>query len=60
MEMFTYPHATVLQIQIPNAVWWELERRLLLIFLGKTHSSSVVHERVIAGLEREGATSHLP
>jgi D-glycero-alpha-D-manno-heptose-7-phosphate kinase len=57
IEMFTYPHASVSQIQVPNAVWWELERRLLLIFLGKTHSSSAVHEQVIAGLEREGASS---
>src|SRR5438105_6582975 len=38
IEMFTYPYATVSQIQVPNAVWWELERRLVLIFLGKTHS----------------------
>jgi len=57
IEMFAYPYATVSQIQVPNAVWWELERRLLLIFLGKTHSSSAVHEQVIAGLEREGAES---
>ena len=57
IEMFTYPYATVSQIQVPNAVWWELERRLLLVFLGKTHSSSAVHEQVIAGLEREGDAS---
>jgi D-glycero-alpha-D-manno-heptose-7-phosphate kinase len=54
IEMSTYPYATVSQIQVPNAIWWELERRLVLIFLGKTHSSSAVHEQVIAGLEREG------
>ena len=57
IEMFSYPYATVSQIQVPNAVWWELERRLVLIFLGKTHSSSAVHEQVIAGLEREGEAS---
>jgi D-glycero-alpha-D-manno-heptose-7-phosphate kinase len=57
IEMFAYPHATVSQIQVPNAIWWELERRLVLIFLGKTHSSSAVHEQVIAGLEREGESS---
>jgi D-glycero-alpha-D-manno-heptose-7-phosphate kinase len=54
IEMTSYPNATVSQIQIPNALWWELERRLLLIFLGKTHSSSAVHEQVIAGLEQAG------
>jgi D-glycero-alpha-D-manno-heptose-7-phosphate kinase len=57
MEMPHYPYATVSQIQVPDAVWWELERRLVLIFLGKTHSSSAVHEQVIAGLEQEDAAS---
>jgi D-glycero-alpha-D-manno-heptose-7-phosphate kinase len=55
--MFTYPYASVSQIQVPKAIWWELERRLVLVFLGKTHSSSAVHEQVIAGLEREGSAS---
>lgn len=54
IEMFAYPHATVSPIHVPDAVWWELERRLLLVFLGKTHSSSAVHGQVIANLEREG------
>lgn len=54
IEMTSYPHATVSQIQIPNSLWWELERRLLLIFLGKTHSSSAIHEQVIVGLEKAG------
>jgi D-glycero-alpha-D-manno-heptose-7-phosphate kinase len=57
IEMFAYPHATVSQLDLPDTVWWELERRLLLIFLGKTHDSSAVHEQVIAGLEYEGAAS---
>ena len=57
IEMFRYPYATVSQIHVPNAVWWELERRLVLIFLGKPHSSSAVHDQVIAGLERDGAAS---
>ena len=57
IEMFHYPYATVSQIRIPDAIWWELERRLALIFLGRTHSSSAVHEQVIAALEREGDAS---
>jgi D-glycero-alpha-D-manno-heptose-7-phosphate kinase len=60
IEMYNYPHASVSQIQIPNAIWWELERRLVLVYLGKTHSSSEVHERVILGLEETGTEgSHL-
>ena len=55
IEMAAYPHATVTPVCVPDAVWWEFERRLVLVFLGRTHSSSAVHETVIAGLEREGA-----
>ncbi|MGC9993677.1 MAG: GHMP kinase [Terriglobia bacterium] len=54
IEMFDYPRATVSQIQIPNALWWELERRLVLIYFGKSHSSSSVHEKVIKELEGSG------
>jgi D-glycero-alpha-D-manno-heptose-7-phosphate kinase len=54
IEMFQYPHATVSQIFVPNPIWWELERRLVLIYLGKSHRSSQVHERVIRHLEDVG------
>ncbi len=54
IEMYAYPHASVSPIQIPNATWWELERRLALIYLGKSHQSSSVHEMVIRGLENAG------
>jgi len=54
IEMFDYPRATVTQLQIPNSTWWELERRLALIYLGKSHSSSHVHEKVIQELEGAG------
>lgn len=54
IEMYQYPHASVSQIQVPNTIWWELERRLALIYLGRSHSSSAVHERVIHDLEDAG------
>ena len=54
IEMFEYPHAVVSQIQVPNTTWWELERRLVLVYLGKSHSSSKVHEKVIKELEDAG------
>jgi D-glycero-alpha-D-manno-heptose-7-phosphate kinase len=57
IEMFSYPHAVVSQLALPDAVWWELERRLVLVFLGRTHVSSDVHEQVIAGLAWEGEDS---
>lgn len=51
MEMFRYPFASVSQLELPNALWWELERRLVLVYLGKTHSSSAIHRQVIDRLE---------
>ena len=53
--MFQYPYASVSQLHLPDSIWWELERRLVLVYLGHTHSSSDVHHEVIAGLEREGS-----
>ncbi len=57
IEVSDYPRASVSQLAVPDAVWWELERRLLLVFLGSSHVSSDVHDRVIANLEREGESS---
>jgi D-glycero-alpha-D-manno-heptose-7-phosphate kinase len=54
IEMFQYPYASVSQLQLPNATWWELERRLALFYLGKSHHSTQVHEMVIRGLEDAG------
>ena len=57
IEMFLYPHASVSPIEVPNPVWWELERRLLLVYLGKSHDSSAIHEAVIRSLENAGPDS---
>jgi D-glycero-alpha-D-manno-heptose-7-phosphate kinase len=57
IEISAYPHASVTPLRLPDTVWWELERRLVLVFLGRTHVSSSVHDRVIANLEREGESA---
>jgi D-glycero-alpha-D-manno-heptose-7-phosphate kinase len=54
IEVFRYPHATVSQIRLPDPIWWELERRLALVYLGRPHLSSQIHERVIRHLEGTG------
>jgi len=54
IEMFNYPYAAVSPIFVPQPVWWELQRRLSLIFLGRSHISSTVHEMVIRDLEDAG------
>lgn len=52
IEMRQYPYVTVSPIAIPEHVWWELEHRLLLVYIGAPHNSSKVHQKVI---ERLGA-----
>ena len=54
IEMDEYPHAAVSPVKVPDDTWWELERRLVLIYLGRSHRSSDVHEMVIRSLESAG------
>jgi D-glycero-alpha-D-manno-heptose-7-phosphate kinase len=57
IEMSSYPNASVSQLSLPDALRWELERRLVLVYLGRAHVSSDVHERVIARLEHGSGSS---
>ncbi len=57
IEMFAYPHASVSPVHVPDPVWWELERRLVLVYLGRSHDSSAIHETVIRSLEDAGPDS---
>jgi D-glycero-alpha-D-manno-heptose-7-phosphate kinase len=50
IQMHQYPNASVSSIQIPNNIWWELENRLTVIYIGTPHASSEIHKKVIAGL----------
>ncbi|HEX8150360.1 MAG TPA: hypothetical protein VF591_24465 [Pyrinomonadaceae bacterium] len=54
IEIDRYPHARVTPVPAPAEVLWELERRLSLIYLGKSHRSSDVHEKVIKELADSG------
>jgi len=54
IEIDAYPHASVTQLSVPDSTLWELERRLVLLYLGRSHRSSDVHDRVIADSERRG------
>jgi len=54
IDIDQYPRATVERIALPKAIEQELEARLALIYVGKTHSSSDVHEMVIRHLENAG------
>ncbi len=50
IQMSKFPDASVSPVQIPNSTWWELEKRLSLIYIGSPHNSSEVHKKVIADL----------
>jgi D-glycero-alpha-D-manno-heptose-7-phosphate kinase len=54
IEMVAYPHVHISQIKLQQPLQWELEERLALIYLGQAHSSSRLHEKVIAELEAAG------
>jgi D-glycero-alpha-D-manno-heptose-7-phosphate kinase len=54
IHMIRYPRARVEKMTLRPSVWEELDRRLCLVYLGRPHLSSAIHERVIAGLERGG------
>jgi len=49
-----YPRALVRRVRLRPDVWDELSRRLILVYLGRPHHSSALHERVIARLEAGG------
>jgi D-glycero-alpha-D-manno-heptose-7-phosphate kinase len=54
IEMHAYPHATVTPLPVSAELAGALEQRLALIYLGRSHHSSQVHEMVIAALEAAG------
>lgn len=59
IEMRQYPFAAVSPIFVPNSIWWELERRLLLIYIGAPHNSSMVHQKVIERLGEDASENEL-
>jgi len=50
IEMDSYPHSLVTRVPISRGIREALDDRLSLIFLGKAHYSTSVHETVIKGL----------
>ncbi len=54
IEMRRYPDARVSSVRLPADIRRELDRRLILAYLGRPHRSSSMHEKVIAGLAAGG------
>ncbi|MGE5358371.1 MAG: hypothetical protein ACM3NQ_05085, partial [Bacteroidales bacterium] len=55
IRMREYPRGEVRRLQLSASVLAELERRLVLVFVGRSHRSSEIHQRVIAWLTGRGA-----
>jgi D-glycero-alpha-D-manno-heptose-7-phosphate kinase len=55
VEIPEYPAARRHAVAVAGAVREALDRQLLLVYLGRTHSSSVIHDEVIRGLDRPGS-----
>jgi D-glycero-alpha-D-manno-heptose-7-phosphate kinase len=54
IDIVEYPRAVVTHLDVADDSLRELDRRLSLIYLGRPHSSSTVHETVVRELERLG------
>ncbi len=54
IEMDHYPDARVTAVRLAPRVRLELVRRLCLVYMGRPHRSSSMHEKVIAKLETGG------
>jgi D-glycero-alpha-D-manno-heptose-7-phosphate kinase len=57
IDILEYPRSLVRPLHAPPELLWELEARLVLIYLGVSHNSSDVHRMVIRQLEAEGGAS---
>ena len=53
IDIEQFPRARVEPVAVPEPARRGLQERLLLVYLGRSHHSSTVHEQVIALLERE-------
>ncbi len=50
IEITDFPHSSISGLSVPDSLWWELEQRLLLAYIGKPHDSSEIHKMVIRDL----------
>ena len=57
LEIDSYPDVARSSLPVAESTWRELDRRLVLVYLGHAHASSEVHDKVIARLVREGQDS---
>jgi D-glycero-alpha-D-manno-heptose-7-phosphate kinase len=56
IEIDSYPHASIRQLQLPADTWAQLDHRLVLVYLGRAHVSSEAHDQVITALTAHRGT----
>ncbi len=56
IHIHNYPDYEVEKLKLSESAWRELDRRICLIYLGKPHLSSPIHEEVINYLEAGSAS----
>ena len=54
IRMRKYPDSEPRAVRLSDRTWNEIDRRLALVYLGRPHRSTDMHERVIAALEAGG------
>jgi D-glycero-alpha-D-manno-heptose-7-phosphate kinase len=54
IDVFEYPHSRVHALRVSDKTRAALERQLLLVYLGRTHHSSAVHEAVVGDVSDVG------
>ena len=55
IDMHSFPDAEVSPVPVPKETLWDLEKRLVLVYIGTPHSSSEVHRKVIADLGEDAS-----
>lgn len=55
IDMKQYPHADVIRLNLDEDLFGRLDQRLLLVYLGRAHRSSDIHQSVIKLLRKEGS-----
>jgi len=56
IDIREYPSAVCRRVAASDGTRTALEWQLLLVYLGRTHSSTAIHEEVIRGLDRPGTS----
>ena len=59
IQIHEYPAATRHAVAASDGVRCALERQLVLVYLGRTHNSSAIHQEVIHSLDRQGSGQRL-